>query len=79
MSRSTISKSAPGFGTSDTFTLPLRLSAHLFWIYNRKLDAQPTKSDIFSAAELADRSKTLCARKSKSFAEISEAMHRQAD
>jgi hypothetical protein len=50
------------------------------WIYNRKLDALLAESDTFSARSRASETdKYIARRKSKSFAEISEAMHRHMD
>src|SRR6267143_5019023 len=66
ISRSTISKSAPGFGTCATFIFAIETLRSFI------LDLQPqvgctvhTIGHIFSAAELADRSKNLCGESQK--------------
>src|SRR5260370_34459917 len=70
ISRSTISKSAPGFGTCATFIFAIEILRSSIWIQAQNLDAHVAQSDTLQCATKE--------RKKKSFAEISEAMHRHA-
>src|SRR5437899_10454139 len=47
ISRSTISKSAPGLGTSATFIFAIETLRSLFWIYTQNFDARFAQSDTF--------------------------------
>src|SRR5260370_24692862 len=79
ISRSTISKSAPGFGTCATFIFAIEDLLFSFWIRRYNLDARLMQTDsFFSAAEPASE-KSLLSQRQKSFAEISEAMHRHSN
>src|ERR1700674_1986012 len=79
ISRSTISKSAPALGTCATFIFAIETLLLLFWIHAQNMDARPAQTDaFFHAAEVAG-DEELCGKNyKKSFAEISEAMHRHS-
>src|SRR5271169_4983924 len=60
ISRSTISKSAPGFGICTTFIFAIGALQFQFWIHVQDLDARFKKSDtFFSVTEPAERLNTL--------------------
>src|ERR1700687_413939 len=50
ISRSTISKSAPGFGTCTTFIFAIEILRSLFWIRGRQLDARLGQTATYYAA-----------------------------
>src|SRR6266404_2656498 len=60
ISRSTISKSAPGFGTCTTFILAIETLPSLFWIRVQNLDAPPLKTDTSRGAADARSWKKFC-------------------
>src|SRR5216684_2123543 len=67
ISRSTISKSAPGFGTCATFIFAIEDLLFSFWIRRYKLDARPMQTDSsFSVAEPASE-KRLAQPEAKKF------------
>src|SRR4029077_2663747 len=50
ISRSTISKSAPGFGTTATFIFAIGTLRSFFWIHARELDARSALTDTYCGA-----------------------------
>src|SRR5882724_2930088 len=50
ISRSTISKSAPGFGTCTTFIFAIETLRSSFWICGQNLDARPLGTDTTQGA-----------------------------
>src|SRR5437016_8474769 len=80
ISRSTISRFARGFGTCATFIFAIETLRSLFWIHAQNLDARRAETGTYcGAAELASAEQDCAEIAKKSFAEISEAMHRHSD
>src|ERR1700716_3485067 len=67
ISRSTISKSAPGFGTCTTFIFAIETLRFLFWIHRWNFDARPAQSDTFIRTAEVGSVEKLCDEKVKKF------------
>src|SRR5229473_2691946 len=80
ISRSTISKSAPGFGTSATFIFAIEtLRFFIPELTPARLMHGSCKPTHFQPCSRPGEGKVCGAYRQKSFAEISEAMHRDLD
>src|SRR6266403_3278808 len=60
ISRSTISKSAPGFGTCATFIFAIEALRSSFWICGQNLDARPLETDATQGAANKRAKKKFC-------------------
>src|SRR6266851_2918303 len=60
ISRSTISKSAPGFGTCATFIFAIETLHFLFWIHAKNFDARLAQSDTLQCATKERKKKKFC-------------------
>src|SRR6267142_5812828 len=60
ISRSTISKSAPGFGTCTTFIFAIETLRFLFWICGQNLDARALETDTTQGAADKRTKKKFC-------------------
>src|SRR5260370_42094831 len=75
ISRSTISKSAPGFGTCATFIFAIEVLPYSFWIRRYKLDGRHMQTGSFySVAEPASE-KRLAQPEAKKFCTFSAILH----
>src|SRR5260370_30450359 len=79
ISRSTISKSAPGLGTWATFIFAIEDLLFSFGIRRYKLDGRHMQTDSFYSVEEPAGEKGLLSQSQKSFAEISDAMQKHSD
>src|SRR5260370_2837231 len=67
ISRSTISKFAPGFGTCATFIFAIEALRSLFWIHAQKLDVRHMKTGTYCGAAEWARAEQDCAEIGKKF------------
>src|ERR1700687_2855636 len=67
ISRSTISKSAPGFGTNATFIFAIETLRAFFWIHAQNLDARRAETGTYWGAAEPANAEQDCAESSKKF------------
>src|SRR5712664_2023171 len=65
ISRSTISKFAPGFGTCATFIFAIETLRSLFWIHAQNLDAHRAETDTYCGAAEPASAEQDCAESGK--------------
>src|ERR1700687_2448680 len=65
ISRSTISKSAPGFGTSATFIFAIETLRFFFWIHVQNLDARRAETGTYCGAAEPANAEQDCAESGK--------------